>query len=101
MPVGAAGSIAASSVINQVQHAQQMSLEVNHRNIDAQASRENQQKQTSVTTAPDSQKLQLQQKQEEERRKKREQAENEEEENQEELDENGVPKNYKRINVKV
>ncbi len=68
--IGWTNSINASSVLDKVQHVQQMQEEVAHAQAKAKAAEEERTRQTTVTETPDGEKLRL--KEEEERKREQE-----------------------------
>jgi len=101
-PVGAANTIAGSNLVGQVQSAQQLAVDVNQKNAESQAAREQEVRNRSVNNSEQNQKVKdRKRRKEEKRRRKRKMQAKAKSRDEAENGEEKKPQGYKRINVTI
>ncbi len=97
-PIGVANTIVGASVVDKVQNAQQLQVDIQQKQAEAAAVREQNRQRNTVKQTPDGEKVKMRERNEE-RRQRRRQRKDENEEQQDDLFEEGSE--LKHINIKV
>jgi len=99
-PVGITNTIVASSVVDKVQNAQQLQIDIQQKQAEAQAVREQQIQRTTVNDSPEGEKVRMRKRGDQGKKKRRQQGQ-QAEENEENVDEELEDSAPKHINIKV